>query len=233
MVRSLLLAVIMITSACVTADEAAPDDSELAELDAWATTSDGKADLPNTWTELVAWLTDFYTNQMSAIWRNQEHPATPASALGRIRTMVTQAGRNPATTKFAARIQRLDAGHIDHSEIDITLPGGTIVRLVGDPKGAGVFFDGALFEDSVGPQLCLTWSELETAITASYVSGLYGTDFVCHTVTERVLRALEVGTATISSQFRTYQSARWIWGPQLPSWSSQNPASWAVSRSCQ
>jgi hypothetical protein len=233
MVRSLLLAWIMITTACSAAEDPAPDDGELAGLDAWAMAADGKADLPATWSGVVVWLRDVYTNQLSAIWDHQQHPSSAPSALGRIRTLVTQAGGNPATTRFAVRVQRLDAGHIDHSEIDIQIPGGTVVRLVGDPKGAGAFFDRTLFEDSVGPELCLTWGELATAVTASYLPGVYGTDFVCHTVTERVLRALDVGTASFSSQFRTYQAARWIWGPQVPSFNSQDPASWAVSRSCR
>ena len=121
---------------------------------------------------------------------------------------------------------------IDHSEINITLPGGTFVRLVGDPKGAGAFFDASRFQTTVGPQLCLTWDELVTAIETSYVRGNYGVDFVCHSVTERVLRALDVGTAAYSHQYRTYAAARWVWGPALPSFNSQNPADWSVSRAC-
>ena len=108
-----------------------------------------------------------------------------------------------------------------------------MIRLVGDPKGAAAFVDHALFKTSVGPALCLTWHELDTAVRAAYVPGHYAVDFVCHTVTERVLRALSIGTAPYSGQVLTYQAARYIWGPVLPSFHSQDPADWPESRSCQ
>lgn len=225
-------ALALITMAACTTETAGPDSAELAELDAWATAADGKADLPGSWSAAMAWLRNVYTNDMSAIWRNQEHPPTAPRALDRIRGLVVQAGVDPARARFRVTVQRLDAGEIDHSEIDIALPGGKVIRLVGDPKGAGAFVDDALFEESVGPRLCLTWSELEIAVTASYVPGSYAANFVCHNVTERVLRALEIGTAPYAPLFRTYAAARWAWGPVTPSFNSQNPASWPESRSC-
>ena len=121
---------------------------------------------------------------------------------------------------------------LDHSEINIVLAPQKVVRLVGDPKGAGVFFDGKKFEQSIGTPLCLTWSELVTAVEASYLPGAYGADFVCHTVTEKVLRQLDVGTASFASQIRTYPAARYVWGPILPSGNSQAPSDWDVARSC-
>jgi len=228
--KSWALALIAMT-ACATT-EPGPDSSELAALDAWAAAADGKSDLPLSWGELVTWLRNVYTNDMSAIWRDQEHPPTASKALDRIRGLVVRAGVDPTRARFRVTVQRLTAEPIDHSEIDIALPGGTVIRLVGDPKGAGAFVDGAVFEESVGPRLCLTWPELETAVTASYVSGNYAVDFVCHNVTERVLRSLSIGTAPYASQFRTYAAARWLWGPITPSFSSQDPARWPQSRSC-
>ena len=224
------LALIAMT-ACTT-EGPGPDDAELAKLDAWAAAADGKSDLPTSWSELMAWLRGVYTNDMSAIWRNQEHPSTASKALDRIRGLVVQAGVDPTRARYRVTVQRLDAGHIDHSEIDIALPGGTVIRLVGDPKGAGAFVDSELFEESVGPRLCLTWPELEIAVTASYVPGAYAASFVCHNVTERVLRSLEIGSGPYTPLFRTYAAARWAWGPVTPSFNSQNPASWPESRSC-
>jgi hypothetical protein len=231
--RRIILAIVLALAACAATDEG-PSADELDDLDAWAQTADGKADLPNTWADTVAWLRDVYTNRMSAIWNHQEHPATADAALTRIKGLLAQAGvTDLSRVKLSTHVQRLRTDFvIDHSEIDIQLPGGTVIRLVGDPKGAGAFVDRALFKTSVGPALCLTWSELDTAVRASYVPGHYAVDFVCHTVTERVLRALEIGTAPYSGQVRTYQAARYIWGPVLPSFHSQNPADWPESRSC-
>jgi hypothetical protein len=224
--------VLALASSCVTTTEdELPNDDELSALDQWATTADGKADLPTTWTELVAWLRDVYTNRMSAVWHGQEHPATSAAAIDRIHGMVVHAGVDPTHAKFRVTVRKL-VSVVDHSEINIALPGGETIRLVGDPKGAGAFVDSAPFQAAVGPSLCLTWSELQTAVSTSYVPGEYGVNFVCHTVTERVLRALDVGTAPFATKYRTYASARWVWGPQVPSFNSQDPSKWAVSRSC-
>ena len=228
--KSWALALIAMT-ACTT-EGPGPDDTELAKLDAWAAAADGKSDLPTSWNALVAWLRNVYTNDMSAIWRDQEHLPTASKALERIRGLVVQAGVDPTRARFRVTVQRLDAGQIDHSEIDIALPGGQVIRLVGDPKGSGAFVDSELFEESVGPRLCLTWPEIEIAVTASYVQGAYAASYVCHNVTERVLRALEIGTAPYATLFRTYSAARWAWGPATPSFNSQNPASWPESRSC-
>jgi hypothetical protein len=234
--KSLLLSLLFVFGACVTGGEPVsdePSDDELADLDAWANTADGKADLPQAWNTVVAWLRDVYTNRMSAIWHHQEHPATPAAALDRIRGLVAKAGIGDATAvKYRVTVQKLVA-EVDHSEVDISLPGGTVIRLVGDPKGAGAFVDNALFEATVGPHLCLTWSELETAINAAYVPGAYGANYVCHTVTERVLRSLGVGTLVYASKYRTYLAARFVWGPSLPTFNSLDPSDWSVSRSCQ
>lgn len=223
-----LVLVIALVTGCVT-DSDAPSPDELTELDGWAEAADGKADLPSTWTELVAWLRDFYTNNMSAIWRRQEHPATADAAIERVRGMVA----NPTTRLYPARVQRLRTELIDHSEINIVIAPGKVIRLVGDPKGAGAFVDGSMFEQSVGAPLCLTWSELETAIRTSYVGGAYGADYVCHTITERVLRALGAGSASYAAKIRTYAAARWTWGPVIPSFNSQDPADWSVSRECR
>jgi hypothetical protein len=236
--RAIALIVLFATACVTSSEEAGPSDVELQDLDTWATTADGKADLPSTWNELVAWLEDVYMNRMSAVWFNQEHPRSPSAAIDRIRGLVISAGKDPARTLYSVTVQKLSAQveqtvTIDHSEINIALPGGQIVRLVGDPKGAGAFFDGHIFQQTVGPRLCLTWSELQTAITASYAPGAYGVDFVCHTVTERVLRALDVGTSAYSHQYRTYAAARWVWGPVVPSFNSQDPSDWDVSRRCQ
>lgn len=227
MLRAITLG-ILVVSACVTVDTE-PSADELAELDDWAATADGKADLPQTWTELVAWLRDVYTNRMSAVWNHQEHPATADAALARIRGMTA----NATTRLYPARVQRLRTDLLDHSEIDIQIGPNQVIRLVGDPKGAGAFVDRSMFQQSVGAPLCLTYAELETAIRASYASGAYGVDYVCHTITERVLRALGAGTATFAAQIRTYAAARWTWGPIVPSFNSQDPADWAISRSCR
>lgn len=226
MIRTVLVAALLV--GCVT-DSNEPPAEDIAALDAWAAAADGKADLPTSWTELVAWLRDFYTNTMSAVWRQQEHPATADAAIARVRGMVA----NPTARLYPARVQRLRTDLVDHSEIDIELAAGKVIRLVGDPKGAGVFVDRAMFEQSIGAPLCLTWDELETAIRASYAPGAYGVDYVCHTITERVLRALGAGSASYASQIRTYAAARWTWGPIVPSFNSQDPADWSVSRACR
>lgn len=232
--RTLTLPLILILAitACAVDDDG-PTDEELADLDAWATTADGKADLPPALSGAIAWLRDVYENQMSAVWHGQEHPATASAAIQRIHGLVRSAGiADPTRRLYRAAVRRLRAEHLDHSEINIALPDGTVIRLVGDPKGAGVFVDDAPFAANVGPPLCLTWAELELAVTTSYVPGAYAIDYVCHTITERVLRALDVGTARFSGQVRTYPSARWIWGPVLPSGNSHDPSDWSVSRSC-
>lgn len=225
---SVWLAIVVAMAACATSSDGGPSEQQLDDLDQWSATADGKADLPDTWSGTVAWVRDFYKNRMSAIWDNQEHPSTPAAALSRIRSLVG----TPDALRFVTHVRRLHADLVDHSEVDIELPSGRTVRLVGDPKGAGVFFDGTPFEDPIGPPLCLTWSEVETAVNASYVGGDYAVDYVCHTVTERVLRALGVGSAPYSTQIHTYAAARWIWGPIVPSGNPQNPSSWPESRSC-
>ena len=226
------LLAILLFGACLdqSEDANAPSDDELADLDQWADASGGKADLPNTFGEAVAWVKDFYTNRMSAIWNNQEHPATPAAALSRIRGMTN--GSDPSGLLFTATVRRLHAGVIDHSEIDITMPNKQVIRLVGDPKGAGAFVDKALFADALSPPLCLTWTELQTAVTTSYQPGHYAVDFVCHVITEKVLRALHIGSRPFSSQIKTYDTARWVWGPILPSGNSAKPSDWAESRAC-
>jgi len=229
--RSMFLRVVLTISllaACV-ADPNDPSPDDLAELDGWAAAADGKADLPSSWTELVVWLRDFYTNTMSAVWNRQEHPSTADAAITRVRGMVA----NPTARFYPARVQRLRADLVDHSEIDIQIAPNQVIRLVGDPKGAGAFVDRTMFEQSIGAPLCLTWAELETAIRASYASGAYGVDYVCHTITERVLRALGAGSASYAAQIRTYAAARWTWGPVVPSFNSQDPADWSVSRTCR
>lgn len=220
---------VLAVGACTELDDE-PTAEELSALDAWASTADGKADLPGSYAELVAWLRDAYRNRMSAIWNRQELLGSPAAALARIQSLARAAGADPARALYPATVRRLDTGTIDHSELDIALPGGTVVRLVGDPKGAGAYLDRAAFESAVGPRLCFTYDELATAVTAAYVPGAYGVDFVCHNVTERVMRALGIGTARFSSQFRTYAAARWVWGPVTPSFNPQD--GWPELRRC-
>lgn len=213
------------------ADEPSVDEMEM--LDAWADASGGKADLPGSYSALVAWVKDFYKNRLSAVWGSQEHPASASAAIARVRGLLTAQGIDPDAALFEASVQRLRFSTVaDHSEVDVVLPTRQVVRLIGDPKGAGVFLDSKLFADALSPPLCLTWSELQTAITASYVAGHYALDFVCHNVTERVLRALDIGSARFSSQIHAYSIARWTWGPILPSGNSSDPARWAESRSC-
>ena len=217
-------------SACTVEDD--PSADELGELDRWATSADGKADLPSSFDELVAWLRDAYRNRMSAIWHRQELLASPTAALSRIQSIARTAGADPVRALYPATMRRLDTGTIDHSELDIALPGGTIVRLLGDPKGAGAYLDRTSFASAVGPPLCFTYAELATAVTAAYTPGIYGVDFVCHNVTERVMRALGIGTSRFATEFRTYAAARWVWGPVTPSFNAQDPASWPASRAC-
>jgi len=230
--RVAFLALLFVT-ACATTADTGPSADELDDLDAWSAAADGKSDLPATWDATVSWVRDFYKNRMSAVWHNQEHPANSDAALLRIHSILSSRGIAAEAMKFSTTVRRLHADLVDHSEIDIDLPGGGTVRLVGDPKGAGVFFDSAPFEAQIGPPLCLTWSELQTAVETSYVGGAYAADFVCHTVTERVLRALHVGSSVYSNQVHTYAVARWIWGPVIPSGNSQDPSTWDESRVCQ
>ena len=232
MANRVALALLFVT-ACATTDSSAPTADQLDDLDQWSQAADGKADLPATWSGTVSWVRDFYKNRMSAIWNNQEHPVNSDAALLRIESILSSRGIDAAAVKFSTTVRRLHADLVDHSEIDIDLPGGGTVRLVGDPKGAGVFLDRAPFEDQIGPALCLTWSELQTAVETSYVEGAYAADFVCHTVTERVLRSLHIGSSVYSNQVHTYAVARWIWGPVIPSGNPQDPSSWPESRTCQ
>jgi len=226
-VLALTLTLAVVTG-CATDPEAGPSAEELDDLDQWAAASDGKADLPQTMAETAAWLHDFYFETMSAIWNRQEHPATADAAIARVRGMVA----NPTTRLYPTRVQRLRTDVIDHSEVNIQIAPGKVLRLVGDPKGAGAFVDGATFQQSIGAPLCLTWTELQAAIRASYIGGYYADSYVCHTVTERVLRALDVGSASYAAHIRTYSAAQWVWGPLLPNWNSRTPSDWAVSRAC-
>ena len=60
-------------------------------------------DLSPSERRFVAWLRDFYTNHMSAVWNRQEHPASADAAIARVRGMVT----SPTTRLYPARVQRL------------------------------------------------------------------------------------------------------------------------------
>ena len=215
---------------CVTEDDGSPTEDDIAQVDQWADASGGKADLPATWSGVVSWVKDFYRNRLSAVWSNQEHPASSAAAIARIRGLI---GADPSRTLFRATVQRLRFSDVaDHSEVDIVLPSKQVVRLIGDPKGAGMFLDTKPFETTLSPALCLTWNEVQTAVTTAYAQGAYGADFVCHNITERVLRALHVGSAPYAAQIHAYSIARYLWGPILPSGNSSNPASWDESRAC-
>lgn len=210
-----------------------PTVDDIDEVDQWADTSGGKADLPGNYAELVAWVKDLYRNKLSAVWGNQEHPASASAAIARVRGLLAAGGIDPSHALFTTTVQRLRFSELaDHSELDIVLPTHQVVRLIGDPKGAGVFLDSKVFADTLAPALCLNWDELQTAITTSYQPGAYGLDFVCHNITERVLRSLDIGTAKYSAQIHAYSIARYLWGPILPSGNSSNPSSWPESRSC-
>ena len=231
MYRALVMSAVLLVG-CVT-DDSSPTPQEASALDAWAAASDGKADLPGSYSELVAWFTNFYRNTLSAVWGNQEHPTSSDAAISRIRALMAQGGKTPETALFKTTVQRLRFSDVaDHSEIDIVLPTKQVVRLIGDPKGAGVYFDTQLFETALAPALCLDWDELQTAVATSYQPGAYGLDFVCHNITERVLRALDIGSSQFSAQIHAYSIARYVWGPVLPSFNSANPASWPESRAC-
>ena len=222
MYRVVLAAVLLF--GCVTESDNAPSADEMEQADQWADSADGKADLPNTFGELVAWVRDFYRNRLSAVWGNQEHPTSAAAAIARVRALVG----DPTRVTFVATVQRLEFSTIaDHSELDIVLPAKQVVRLIGDPKGAGLYVDSKRFAETLSPALCLTWDEVQIAIEAAYASGAYGADFVCHNVTERVLRALHLGSAQFSKQIHAYSIARYLWGPIVPSGNSSDLSSHA------
>ncbi|CAN5913537.1 hypothetical protein BH11MYX2_BH11MYX2_12800 [soil metagenome] len=230
---SLMFAIVLcVFTACAAQTDDEPSSEELDDLDSWAIASDGKADLPNTWTDVVAYVKDFYLNRMTAVWHSKEHPATAAAAIARVRQMAQQAGiADPTHAYYRTSVQRMRVQYFDHSELNVQIGGPTkVVRLVGDSHGAGVYVDNKLFQETIGPKLCLSWDELQDAIETSYVPGHYGVDFVCHTITEKVLRALDVGSGAYSPQLRTYSIADWIWGPLLPSFNSTNPRNWSESR---
>ncbi|CAN5502257.1 hypothetical protein BH11MYX1_BH11MYX1_27730 [soil metagenome] len=228
-----LILVAMLMFGCVAEDDNEPSADDMAAADAWAQTSDGKADLPTSYGCLVAWLKNFYTNQLSAVWGKQEHPASSAAAIARIKQMLAAGGIDPSRALFKTSVQRLRFSTVaDHSEINIVLPTKQVIRLIGDPKGPGAYVDSKKFEESLAPALCLSWSELHTAVETSYASGAYGLDFVCHNMTEKVLRSLGIGTAKFSAQIHAYSLARYVWGPALPSFNSSNPAAWHESRAC-
>jgi hypothetical protein len=230
---SILSAIVLcLFAACASQTDDSPSPDDLDAMDQWAVTSGGKADLPNTWTGLVAYVKDFYFNRMTAVWHSQEHPATAAAAITRVRQIAQQAGiADPTKAYYKTTVQRMQVEYFDHSEVNIQVGApNKVIRLVGDSHGAGAFVDNALFQETIGPKLCLSWDELQDAIEASYVGGHYGLDFVCHTVTEKVLRALDVGSGAYSGQIRTYSIAGWIWGPLLPSFDSTNPRVWSESR---
>lgn len=60
---------VLFATACVAGDSdpVGPSEDELGDLEEWATVTDSKADLPGTFSDVVAWLRDVYTNRMSAI----------------------------------------------------------------------------------------------------------------------------------------------------------------------
>lgn len=229
-----LILVAMLVLGCVAEDDNEPSADDMAAADVWAQTTDGKADLPTSYAGLVAWLKHFYFNQLTAVWGTQEHPGSSAAAIARIKQLLAAGGiSDPSRTLFKTSVQMLRFSTVaDHSEVNIVLPTKQVIRLIGDPKGAGAYVDAKKFEQSVGPALCLTWSELQTAVQTSYASGAYGVDFVCHNVTERVLRSLGIGTAKFSAQVHAYPLARYVWGPIVPSFNSSDPAAWPESRAC-
>jgi hypothetical protein len=229
---TLVLAALLATCCATTPD--GPTEAEVAAADQWAA-GDGKADAPAGYDGLIGWAVDLYTNRMSAVWDNQEHPATAAGAKARVAALLAHNGiTDPTQVRFPASVQRLRATLLDHSEVDVEIRGTypRVLRLIGDPKGAGAYVDRAPFEDSLDPELCLTWTELNAAIDAAYMPGAYAVDFVCHTITERVLRALQVGSGDLAPQIHTYRLARWIWGPAGANPYPTDPTRWAVSRTC-
>ncbi len=232
MYRLILVAIVMF--GCAAEGDTEPSADDMAAADAWAQTSDGKADLPTSYAGLVAWLKNFYANDLSAVWGKQEHPVSSAAAVARIRQMLAAGGiSDPSHTLFKTSVQRLQFSSVaDHSEIDIVLPTKQVIRLIGDPKGAGAYVDSAKFETALAPALCLNWTELQTAVQTSYQRGNYALDFVCHNVTEKILRSLGIGTAKYSAQIHAYSLARYVWGPLLPSFNSSDPTKWPESRSC-
>ncbi len=60
-------ALLALAPACVTSGEADPSADELAELDAWAATADGKADAPPSYAEVIAWLRVGRVPQLHAV----------------------------------------------------------------------------------------------------------------------------------------------------------------------
>jgi hypothetical protein len=102
MYRLVLVALLMF--GCVAEDDNEPSADDRAAADAWAQTSDGKADLPTSYGAyggLVAWPKNFYFNQLSAVWGKQEQPASSAAAIARIKQLLAAGGiRDPSRTLF-------------------------------------------------------------------------------------------------------------------------------------
>lgn len=104
------------------------------------------------------------------------------------------------------------------------------MRVVGDPRGAGVF-DGA-FGSKAGPLLCLDWQDIERLVRAAYRPGTYAHDFVCHTITNYALRAIGAAPEYYAPRIGGWPLAMRLYGPSGDSGLSEDEATWEPVKAC-
>jgi hypothetical protein len=207
-VAGVLLGVVVFASACASeSPEAVDESSEDFSLTPVDDLKNQVRDLLNNYT--AARYTDVIARKDAQGW---------------LRAQVQRARMTPEQAIFVLRPQHspLIAGvPFDHTEIDVVevrqgnhraaMEG----RLLGDAWGAGLYRGHAHLPNvrDMGPPLCVTWEELNRALTTSYRPGVYSWDFVCHNVSFQVLDTLGVSVLDYASQTRGWRLASYAYGP--------------------
>ncbi len=227
------------TGGCVVGGGDAGDD-DLASLEAGLpdpgdTKADGQVDIGALRARLLALVEGF-----SATTGSRFYP-TPEAALTQIeRDLAAQGLGAPRRSLFVGYLGAIPIrGGFHHTEFlfagAVDPATGAVARLhkrtVGDPFGAGVF-DEHHGSDPMSSRMCMTWDDLEAAVRASYLRGIYGVNFVCHTVSMKVLAAIGVAPEHFEPLVSGWRLARWVFGPRLPSGLPEPVASWRATRAC-
>lgn len=106
------------------------------------------------------------------------------------------------------------------------------LRAVGDVNGAAIVEDQDR-SDAMSSRMCMTWDGLQAAVRAAYAPGRhYALDFVCHTVSMRVLEAIGVPSEHFSGLVGGWRLARWAYGPRGASGLPPAVADWRATRAC-
>ena len=125
----------------------------------------------------------------------------------------------------------------DHSEIQVEevvqgeVRRSMAFRVLGSKAGAGVY-DGYFVGEEVSAPLCVTWRELESVVTRSYVPGEYLETFVCHNVTARAVAGLGVHPDFYEPHFKGWWLASVVFGAGSTSRDAATPGESVAGRRC-